>query len=357
MHIAIDGRELAGRPTGVGRYLRGLLDAWSRDDRARQHSWVVCAHEAVSTPIGEPRLLPGRGGTFWEQVTFTGAVRREGADVLFAPGYTAPLKAAVPVALTIHDVSYFAHPEWFRPREGLRRRMLTARSVAAARVVLTDSEFSKREIVAHLGVSAERIRVIYPGLARRSPATRLNRRSDPLVLFAGSIFNRRRVPDLIRGFSRVSRQHPDARLEIVGDDRTYPPQDLAALVAKEKLDGRVTLRAYVDEAQLADLYARARVFAFLSEYEGFGLTPLEAMRAGVPPMVLDTPVAREVCGEAALYVPSSGPDDVAAGLSRLLSDEHERARLIEASAAVLQRYQWDVAAARTLDALEEAAGK
>ena len=80
-------------------------------------------------------------------------VRNGKADVLFSPGYTAPLFAGVPMVVAIHDVSFAAHPEWFGWREGLRRRMLTRLSARRAARVLTISEFSKREIVTRLGVA------------------------------------------------------------------------------------------------------------------------------------------------------------------------------------------------------------
>jgi glycosyltransferase involved in cell wall biosynthesis len=106
---------------------------------------------------------------------------------------------------------------------------------------------------------------------------------------------------------------------------------------------------------LARLYAEASVFAFLSEYEGFGLTPLEALAAGVPPVVLDTPVAREVYGEAAAYVPPGDLGGTAATLRRFLSSSAESDGILARAPAVLARYSWDTAAAETLDHLERVA--
>ena len=103
---------------------------------------------------------------------------------------------------------------------------------------------------------------------------------------------------------------------------------------------------------------RASVFAFLSEYEGFGLTPLEALAAGVPPIVLDTAVARETCGAAARYVaPSASNDEIAAAIAELLTNADARVRTCCAIATTcLNRYDWNLAAAATLSVLEEAAG-
>ena len=158
-----------------------------------------------------------------------------------------------------------------------------------------------------------------------------------MVLFVGSLFNRRHIPELIAGFAGVTRHVPDARLEIVGDNRTIPRLDMEALVAASGVGDRVALRAYLPESELSALYARARAFVFLSEYEGFGLTPLEALSAGMPIVVLDTPVAREVYGAAALYVERPDPGLIEAALRRVLTDDAERTRILEAGRDTLAR--------------------
>ena len=99
--------------------------------------------------------------------------------------------------------------------------------------------------------------------------------------------------------------------------------------------------------------ARASVFVFLSEYEGFGLTPLEALSAGVPIVVLDTPIAREIYGDTAWYVPRDGDVRSASmAIRTLLEDPASRAPMLAAAPAVLARYSWDTAADQTLAAIE-----
>ena len=155
------------------------------------------------------------------------------------------------------------------------------------------------------------------------------------VLFVGSIFNRRRLPDLVRAFGILARRRPQASLDLVGDNRTHPHENLERAIATEGLEGRIRWHRYVPDDQLRDLYGRARAFAFLSEYEGLGLTPLEALAAGVPPLLLDTPVARESCGDAALYVGAGDLSGTADALERMLADEATRSRLLAAAPAAL----------------------
>jgi glycosyltransferase involved in cell wall biosynthesis len=380
MRIGIDARELSGRATGVGRYLSGLLNEWARPGHeAGRHEFVLYAEAAIGAELDArrfgTRLIPGAPGTWWEQVRLPRAIRQDHLDVWFGPAYTAPLSLSLPTVVTIHDVSFAAHPEWFRLREGLRRRWLTEQAAHRARAVITVSEFSRREIVEHLGIAAGKIHVIPQGVGAggwglgASPplpsgpgplAPRVSASPEPLapspyrVLYVGSIFNRRHVTDLIRAFAPIARSRGDVSLDIVGDNRSYPREDIAGTIAREGLQPQVRCHEYVSEGKLRDLYARARAFAFLSEYEGLGMTPLEALAAGVPPLLLDTAVARESCREAAVFVPPNDLRAVTRGLESLLFDDAVRSRVLGAAPAALANYSWPRAARDTLAVLERA---
>ena len=125
MRIGIDARELMGRPTGVGRYLAQLLRAWAdpASGVAGRHEFVLYGPASLpeagragwATLRATERVLPGRGGAAWEQLVLRRAVQSDSLDLFFAPAYTAPLALRCPVAVTIHDLSFFAHPEWFTP--------------------------------------------------------------------------------------------------------------------------------------------------------------------------------------------------------------------------------------------------
>jgi glycosyltransferase involved in cell wall biosynthesis len=359
IRIGIDARELLGATTGVGRYLGELLQRWTSRRDAGSRRFLLFTPEPLTLPLPpgtcDVRVV-GRGrGTWWEQTHLRRALGREPLDAFFAPAYTAPLLVPAPLAVTIHDVSFAAHPEWFRPREGMRRRWLTRRAARAASVIFTVSAFSAREIAQRLDVDATRIQVVPNGVTSRTITGAADRRRDPLVLYAGSVFNRRRVPDLIAAFALAARNLPHARLAIVGDDRTWPPQDLPGVAAARGVDGRVDFHRYLPDAELDALFQRAAVFAFLSEYEGFGLTPLEALSAGVPAVVLDTEVAREVYGDAAVYVRPGDIDGAAAALTRFLTDPDAGAAVLARAPEVLARYSWDAAAERTLAHLDRIA--
>jgi len=357
MRIGIDARELCGQPTGVGRYLAGLLRGWAASERARQHEFLLYAARPLEIAIDAQRfparLIPGSGGAWWEQVQLPPVAAADRLDVFFAPAYTAPIRLKVATVVAIHDLSYIAHPEWFPLREGIRRRWLTRASARRARAIVTLSEFSKREILDRLPVPESNVHVIRIGIdPPAAPGTGPGDR-EPRILYVGSIFNRRRVVDLIRGTAALARRYPDVTLDIVGDNRTFPREDIEKTIALSVISDRVRWHRYAADDQVWMLYQQARAFAFLSEYEGLGTTPLEALACGVPPVVLDTEVARESLDEAAVFVPFNGDiPAIARALEAALFDAGARTRVLAAAPAVLANYSWPRAAAETLDVIE-----
>jgi len=360
MRIAIDARELAGRPTGVGRYLTEILRAWGELAGAHTHEFVLCSTAAVPQPasVHTEQITAAGTGTAWEQLTLPRLIARAGADVLFAPGYTGPVLSRVPMVATIHDVSFAAHPEWFFWREGLRRRVLTRLTTRRAARIITVSDFSKQEIIRHFGTPESKVEVIYSGvtpISARAPSEAGD--GTDTVLFVGSLFNRRHIPELIAGFEQLAARRQSAQLEIVGDNRTQPHIDLDHVIANSPVRDRIRARAYIPDDELASLYRRARAFVFLSDYEGFALTPLEALGAGVPVVLLATDVAREIYGPAATYIERPDPAAIADGLEWALFDDAERARVLAAASSQLARYSWRECAQRTLQVLLACARK
>jgi glycosyltransferase involved in cell wall biosynthesis len=312
----------------------------------------------VKRPLG---AVPIRG-VRWQEGPLPAAAREDGVDVFFAPAYSCPLSLGVPRVTTVHDMSFFSLPEDFGLVDGMRRRALVAASVGVSARVLAVSDFTRREIAAHFPAAASRIVVtphgadddLLPPPARDEARARLGLRG-PMVLSVGSILNRRNLPVLFHAAARLRRAWPDLTLEVVGENRTHPHLDLPALARRSGLVGGARLSGFVGEAALAERYAAADAFVFLSEYEGFGLPVLEAMARGVPAVTSTRPALGEVFGEAALLVDPRDPTAVAGALDRILRDADLRAGLVTRGRALAARHSWSRCAQLTRAALEEAA--
>tara|TARA_B100001123_G_scaffold352041_1_gene403315 strand:- start:4835 stop:5944 length:1110 start_codon:yes stop_codon:yes gene_type:complete len=362
MRIGIDGRELINQRTGVGRYLSALCAEWLKSSNQLHEFFLYTPQKTDSiAELGPPfdsapskvfthKTVEGSANSWWEQIALPRLVMADNVDVFFAPSYSAPLRLKTPYVVTMHDISFSAHPEWFRWREGLRRRWLADWSMKQAASIITVSNFSKNEIMRLFDISEDRIHVIPHGIdttLQKNDSEREN-----LVLYVGSIFNRRHLPTLIHAFSKVVPEIKNVKLAIVGANRTYPWQDLNAMIVKHNIEQHVQLDAYVSDSALRALYERAKVFVFLSEYEGFGLPPLEALTAGVPTIVGDSSVAREIYGNASLFVSPRDINAVTTAMINLLTDDPLRKRQTLNAASLLKSFNWATAAADTLELLE-----
>ena len=365
MNIGIDGRELTDQATGVGRYVSNLCQLWSSARYASGHNIVLYTHKPIANTFANPQsiganisytTLPGRGDAWWEQTRLPMAINRDHINVFFGPAYSLPIGTTVPSVVTLHDLSFFRRPDWFGFKEGLRRRTLTQQAIRTADRIITVSEFSKQELVDLLAVPESRIQVIYNGITPFNVGTPDNRSHRHLILYVGSIFNRRHIPALISAFSQVHQVIHNSELVIVGSNRTYPRQDLDLLARQEDVQECTTFLDYAAEDSLADLYRRASVFVFLSEYEGFGMTPLEAMTAGVPVIVGDTQVAHEVYRNAAHYVDVKNSGKIAQSIVELLTKPSVREELLSNAKSSLSRFTWTTTARQTLATIESVAG-
>ena len=328
---ALTPASSAATPPASAVIWRGCSAPGPTDASASRHTFVLYAHETVSTPLRERRAArhSGPAGTAWEQLALPKAARQDRLDVFFAPGYTAPLLLNTPTVVLVHDISFAAHPEWFRWKEGLRRRWLTRWS-CQPREARAD-RFGSRATRNHfaLRASGDPRAVHLSGghftCAADVAVARRHGAREPVVLFVGSVFNRRHLPDLIRAFKPIATA-PSGRAP---GNRRRQSHVSARRSCRRSLRRKGSPRGCrfgrtCPTTTSPSCMGSARAFALLSEYEGFGHPPLEALGSGVPSVLLDTDVAREVCGDAALYVAKGDIAGTTAALNSLLFDEDVR---------------------------------
>ncbi len=365
LRIGIDGRELEGRPTGVGRYLRSLLRRFAAHER---HRFLVYSASNVSLPIESPRvesrLLPGRASLGWEQRALPRALKVDRIDVLLSPAYSCPLWTEVPRVTAIHDLSFFARREEFGVLHGLRRRTMARWSARVSRSILACSEFTRGEVRRHLGKpAADKTRVVLlgpdddlpqaPGRAESRLALGLAP-DTAYIITVGTVLRRRNVPALIQAIARLRDRRPRVRLGIIGDNRAHPFEDLTGLTQSLGCEGAVSISGFVSDDAIARHYAAADVAVFLSEYEGFGLPTLEAISRRVPTIIANRGSLNELFTTGAVVV-EPDPSAVATALDSVLDNGALREDLIRRGAALARTFSWERTAAETLAVLEGAA--
>jgi len=229
------------------------------------------------------------------------------------------------------------------------------RAAAASHRVITDSLFSKQELIELLDFPAERVDVVYPFVSPEllDLAKAIERPTEgrgDYALMLSSLNPRKNARRTIEGFTRAA--VPDLRLVLVGDvGGIYSDLPLQGVVNE-----RIELRGSVDDAELVRLYKGARLFLYPSLYEGFGIPPLEAMTCGCPVLAARAASLPEVCGDAALYVDPLSVEDIADGIRRLAGDEDLRRTLVKRGREIASHFRVAAAADRLLAIVRDEVG-
>jgi glycosyltransferase involved in cell wall biosynthesis len=258
-------------------------------------------------------------------------------DLVFSPGYNAPLFIRCPFVFTIHDLNHIDRSENSSFLKRLYYQWIMRRACRHAQAVLTVSEFSKRRIVDWSGIRAERVINVGNGVdAEYSPSASAYRPGYSYVLSVSNRKAHKNEPRLIEAFSRASISD-EVRLLFTG----APTKAVLETIAQCKLEQRVTFIGRVAEADLPGLYRGALALAFPSLYEGFGLPVIEAMACGCPVLTSNTTSLPEVAGDAAVLVDPTSVQAIAEGISAVCNDELLRADMIRKGYLQAASFSWD----------------
>ena len=357
MRIGFDGRSLTSPAAGVRRYASELLRALTA---LREPIELVILGGDAATPlpdgcerVGEPPHPPTNAG--WSIVGLPWAARRARVDVLHAPAYTGPFLSAMPVVLTIHDVSYARHPEWFPYRRDAVRRAFYRQCAVSADAVITDSTFSADEIHAAYAIDRRRITVVPLGVtlpAFRDGAALLPAGvRTPFLLHVGDLHERRNLATVVSALADARRRDAglaNLSLVLAGIDRGVQEAILQHARRLDSSDAVLPVGA-VGEEQLWALYRCATALVYPSRYEGFGLPLLEAMSCGTPVIASRAASIPEVVGDAGILVDPMSVDAWTSAVIRVASTADVREPLRAAGLQRAASFSWERTARATLD--------
>jgi len=364
LKVGIDGRGFASPAAGVRRYVSELVPALLAIDDSLE--LIALGGAADSVPAGVhhvPESWHPPTNLGWATVGLPRSARRAAVDLIHAPAYTAPLYAAVPTVLTIHDVSYERHPGWYPYRRDWVRRSFYRRSARAAAHILTDSEFSRGEIAAAYGTALDRITVAPLGAAHTfaegdpAIATSLPEGiSVPFLLHVGDLHERRNLSIVVHALMDARRRLAPTPLSLVlaGVDHGVGDR-LSAIAAHEGAAEAVVRLGAVSEPMLRALYHGAAALVYPSRYEGFGLPLVEAMASGTPAIASRAASIPEVVGEAGVLL---DPDDVQRwgdAIVEVMTDPMLRARMRKDGLRRAAMFTWERTARITLDVYKRVA--
>jgi glycosyltransferase involved in cell wall biosynthesis len=345
-------------PGGVGGteiYLRELLAALARIDA--QNEYFIFTNLETGQDVApkqanfqwkpqavEAKFRPAR--IVWEQTVLPLEASRYSLDVLLNPGFTAPILAPCRLVTVMHDLQHKRHPEYFRWFDLPFWRFFLWASVHRSARIIAVTEATRADLLTFYRIPAERIRVVHHGVDAALLELRRDR-VERFVLCVSTLHPHKNIDRLIRAYGRERR---DYKLVIAGM-RGFHAEAIERLIGELGVGTQVKLTGWISRTELYSLYDRALACVYPSTFEGFGMPVLEALAAGVPLLCSEIPPLREVAGDAALFFDPLSDDELARGLTRIVSDEPLRTKLAAKARERARTFTWERTAQETLDVL------
>jgi glycosyltransferase involved in cell wall biosynthesis len=376
LEVGLSGLLLDSPHTGTAAYTRNLVTAlpgvapefrYRLFIRNATQAFENVTVEQLRTPAARLHDSTAVGARvdklLWETAVLPAAALRRGEGVLHSLHFAAPVLSPTPVVVTVHDLILLALPGYYRSRWAQVYARLMTWTAQRAAAIVTVSEHARADVLRLLRVPEERVFVTPEAAdAHCTPIAQSNEREqlqaryglpDRFVLYLGGAERRKNLETLIRAWAAVApvMAREEVRLVIVGafprPDRLYP--DTPGLVRALGTQNTVQLIPAVAEADKPALYRLALLFCFPSTYEGFGLTPLEAMACGTPVIVANATSIPEVVGDAGRLLPARDVQAWADTIRSLVQCAREREVLRERGLARAATFSWNRTAIQTAD--------
>jgi len=350
LHVAVDGSGLARPWAGVGTYTTEILRALAQE-RPGSRFTVFTPAEPPFEQAAIAFRRPPATRLIGRHLLWPARLRRLHADLYFGPAGLLPLgDVGMPAVLTVHDVAIYRHPEWFPSRQTLSVRLVVPRSLRRAAALVAVSACTARDVVDLFGIEPGRIDVVPEGVSTRFrpltgdrlEAVRLRYRLPPrFVLFVSTIEPRKNLPILLDAWSRMRERPP----LVVAGAWGWRHDEVRAQM--EGLGADLRVLGPVPPEDLPGLYNLATCLAHPAWYEGFGLTPLEAMACGAPVVASSAASLPEVVGDAGLLVDPGDVEGWTEALERACGDPDLAATLRRRGILRAAEFGWGRAAQRT----------
>ncbi|MGD0497021.1 MAG: glycosyltransferase family 1 protein [Bryobacteraceae bacterium] len=369
MRFAVDAHSIGRHQTGNEVYVRNLLNAFAAQERKCEFVAYISKDTAREVVPARFRTRRVAANPYWRLgLDLAARLRRDCPDLLHVQ-YTAPLGCQVPVVVTVHDVSFLEHPEYFAGGRALQLRWTVRRTVRRAAMILTGCDFAKQSILrAYPDVDEGKVVVVpYAAAPEFRPISREAAQaavwarfslSGPFVLSVGDLQPRKNQIGLIRAFAQLVRAHPRLKhkLALAGKGTWFTSRILEA-ARQSGVGDRIEFLGYVSDSDLLQLYNACDLFAFPSFYEGFGLPALEAMACGRAVTCSDVAALPEVVDGAAILFDPTSEDEMARAMADLLLDAELRTRMERLGLRRAALFSWQETARKTLEVYHRVAAR
>lgn len=294
---------------------------------------------------------------FWVLPTY---LRKSPVDI-YHTQYITPLfvPRKIKIVTHIHDISFKIYSKFIKWSDLIFLNVLIPMSMRRADKIIAVSEFTKNEILEHYGISSSKVEVVYnstdlPAQSEGLSAEKINEKyslPDKFILYVGTLQPRKNIPILIEAYAKIRNKIPAIKLVVAGDRNAHNfDKKIDETINKYKLsENDIIFAGFIDAEDKASVYNLAHTLVAPSFYEGFGITPLEAMEANTPIIVSEIPPHREVSEDAAIYFDPNNLDELHKKLYTICIDDNLRNKLIGLESARLDFFSWKKSAKKLLE--------
>ncbi len=362
MNVSLNTLGPSKLKAGVGNYVYQLVWMLAKIDNKNQYYVIVNKDNANLFQIKKKNFHIIKAPNFtttrilrilWEQTGLSLLCWRHKIDILHSTGFVAPLFLPCKSVVTIHDMTFFSHPEYHEISKIRYFRALIPRSARKAAAISADSENTRREITKYLGISSGKIKTIH--LAGNPSCVQVEKKeakqllknkysiSSEFILFVGTIEPRKNIAGLIDSYAKAKVAE---KLVIVGK-KGWMYEEIFVKIKKHKIEEKVIFTGFVPEEDLKFFYSAAELFIYPSFYEGFGLPILEAMQCGCPVITSNISSVAEIAGDAAVLIDPH--KDFSNEIKLLLADKNKQEELRQKGFKQAKKFSWEKCAGETLE--------
>lgn len=371
MRIGIDIRSVLSTKTGVGHYTYCLCKNLAKIDKENTYDlfYFNFLRKKNDISFNEPnvkkeaiRHIPGRiCNRFWRYLNYPKGdwlIRKK--DVVHFPNFTIIPGTTGKVIITVHDLSFIRYPQFTEPKNLKFLKKIFPKSLKRADHIITDSEFSKKELIDIYNIDPKKITVVLLGVDDKFKTQHTKeeinkiktkyKTGEKYILSLGTLEPRKNIPTLIKAFDLFCQKNPDTNMNLVLTGmKGWLYEEIFSSIKNQNTKDRIIFTGYILDEELPLIYQGSALFICPSFYEGFGLPVAESMASGIPVITSTAGSLVEVGEDATIKFDPKDPQDLLNKIETVLADSTLQKSLIEKGKKRADQFCWEKTAAETLE--------
>lgn len=371
MRIAVNLLPFQNKLGGAGQYAKNIVRELSEIDNNNEYYLFLTEGASCHFILDNKKFhlifCPFNSNSillriFWEQYILPFQLRKKNIELLFTPSVAVPIFCRIKKVTTIHDLAF----KFYKKKYPFFRRvyvsLITRMAAVKSDFLFTVSNSSKNDIIAKYNLENKKIAVTYNGVHEKfytphdtglsSAVKEKYSIPDEFILYVGAIEPGKNLDKVIRAFERILKTNPNLKLLVTGG-LGWQKEYFLKLITAYQIESQVQILPYVLDDELPIIYKLAKLFIYISPYEGFGMPVLEAMASGIPVIASDIPSIREFANSYALLVNPDNENEIISAFNKIFQDDEFRLHIMKNQITRSKEYTWRKSAEIVLDVFNQ----